>query len=229
MRTGAKRGFTLTEMLAVIGIMLVLMVATFGMFGTFAEQIGPDTAIATIQAVLNGARDYAATYGVVTQVVFTADSSKPQDGTSMSLQYYDPSGVAQDVRGRRPVALHGQLFVCKDMPTNTFTETTFANPTSPTEAELRTAAQRREQFLNGAANSLKSWASLDSNGVVGGDHKRFYVVFDPAGYLSQNPPSGVAGNTPQYGFTIIQVRANAVNAYAFYPLNMNSGTRLIFE
>ena len=80
MRT--RKAFTLIEMLAVIGIMLVLMVATFGAFSLFAERMGPGEAQATLQGYLNGARAYAAANGVKTRVEFSVNIVRNATGVS---------------------------------------------------------------------------------------------------------------------------------------------------
>jgi len=227
MRTRARTGFTLAEMLAVIGIMLVLMVAAFGLFGMFAEQVGPDAAISTIQAMLNNARDYAATYGVVTQVAFTVDVQKPLDGTTMTLQYYAPgsTNTPTDVPGRQPFLLRNQTYVCRDMPA-----TLPAAPGSGvvdardlSESQLADWARYRQQLLDAVGSFAASSGKIDATRAT------FFIVFDPAGYVSQDPPAAVAARVPEYGMTIVQLGGNKVIGYAFYPMNMNAGTRLVFQ
>jgi len=219
----SSKGFTLAEMLAVIGIMLVLMVATFGVFGLFAQRMGPDSALATIQAMLNSARDYAATNGVLTRISFTANALKPEDGTTMTLQYKNPGGAGwMAVRGRTPVSLKDRMFVCRDMPTSL--------PTPPA------AASDPRQVQETDVNAWKNYEGrvLDAlttfaypGGQLGTNHTQFYAIFDPAGYLRITQEE--ASQCVLYGLTVVQVGGTRVVAYAFYPINSNTGTRVVFD
>jgi prepilin-type N-terminal cleavage/methylation domain-containing protein len=224
MRT--HKGFTLAEMLAVIGIMLVLMVATFGVFSVFAEQTGPDGAMAVVQAMMNAARDYAATNGVLARVVFDVDPARPQEGSTMMLQYKPPGQPTwTDVRGRRPQALHNQLFVCKEMP-----------PSLPDASKVQGVSDVRKMTEQDVANWKRYEADCLravtdfalSNGQLSSLHKGFCVIFDPAGYMSMDPTL-TGGQVVQYAMTVIQVGGMKVTAYRFYPVNPNTGTRIVFE
>ena len=230
-----KRGFTLTEMLAVIGIMLVLMVSAFGVFTTFAQRAGPDTAVSTIQAMLNGARDYAAANGVVTAVSFNVDLLKPEMGSTMKL-CYKPVGSTgatwTDVRGRSVVTLGENMYACRDLPATL----TISSPL---------VGDARDQAVVNNWKSMVEEAMIGPGGqitshVTGGGKQvettrgNFYVVFDPAGYLSLG-----YGGTGEYcardGLTIVQLfqvvtgEGTRVVAFALYPFNSLSGTRLIFD
>lgn len=232
MRKRSHGGFTLAEMLAVIGIMLVLMVAAFGVFSTFAERLGPDTAVSSVQAMLNGARDYAATYGVTTQVMFSAmdpkEPSKQAEGTIMTLQYYDPgsSQTVYDVLGRSPLTLRNQTFVCKDMPSfSGVSVPTAGDKYNPSEGDVK----RWDDYYAARLKAVKDWAVVDSGGKIQTDHRKFYVVFEPSGYLAQDPPATMGGSMITVGLTVIQLGGGSVTGFAIYPMNPNSGTRLVFE
>ncbi len=233
------RGFTLTEMLAVIGIMLVLMVATFGMFSVFAERMGPEAAVSTIQAMLNGARDYAASNGDIiraARVKFTADTAKPMDGTTMTLQYLPRDGTIQwlDVYTRKPISLRNQVFVCFDLPA------TLGDVTAPTafDASEENIADW-QTFQKNLLDKIGLWAL--SGGTLKTQNCEFYAVFDPTGYLivddevlktlgsASSGSMTVSVNAIRNGFTVIQLAAGKVTGYATYPMNPNTGTRLIFE
>jgi len=110
----APRGFTLTELLAVLAIALVVVAGSIGVWLALAETVGPGQATAVVQSMLNGARDCAVsgltykrtgetTYGtrpVYARVVFSNsyDPNKQgsdgltqyerECGTKMSLQYW---------------------------------------------------------------------------------------------------------------------------------------------
>jgi len=217
-----RKAFTLAEMLAVIGIMLVLMVATFGVFNIFAQRMGPQTSLATVQAMLNGARDYAATNGVLARINFTADPRKPEEGTVMTLQYRDASsGTWEAVRGRRPVSLKDNLYVLRDMPAIPTPPSVASDPRVVREAEVTAWKQYEKQV----ADAVTAFACSD--GKIVSPHTDFYVVFDPAGYMriSDDAP----GKCALYGLTVVQIGGTRVVAYAFYPLNANTGTRVVFD
>ena len=240
------RGFTLTEMLAVIGIMLVLMVATFGMFSVFAERMGPEAAVSTIQAMLNGARDYAASNGDIiraARVKFTADTAKLMDGTTMTLQYLPRDGTTQwlDVYTRKPISLRNQVFVCFDLPATLGDEAApvAADPTTMTPEQMEEKITEWQGFQKRLLDRIGLWAL--SSGTLKTQNCEFYAVFDPTGYLivddevlktlgsASSGSMTVTVNAIRNGFTVIQLAAGKVTGYATYPMNPNTGTRLIFE
>jgi prepilin-type N-terminal cleavage/methylation domain-containing protein len=230
-----KRGFTLTEMLAVIGIMLILMVTTFGVFTTFAQRAGPDTAVSTIQAMLNGARDYAASNGVVTAVYFSVDSvdpAKPKMGSTMKL-CYKPVGSTTwiDVRGRSVITLSENMYACRDLPSKITAPLGVGDARS--ETDVTNWKKQYEENLIGPNGDITKHVTGGASQVDAINRGNFYVVFDPAGYLSL----GDSG-TDKYardGLTIVQLfqvttgGGTRVAAFALYPFNSLSGTRLIFD
>ena len=222
-----RHGFTLIELLAVIGIMLVLMVAAFGVFNLFAKQTGPQAAVATVQAMLNAARDYAASNGVDAQVVFTADPARPLDGTTMRLEYKPIGGTAfVPVPARRPILLRDEVYVLIGLPdlSDIPVPAPAADPRNPTDTELGLWATYEKQLLYGkdldGQGGVTGFA-IGSDGKLKAEHREFYVVFDPAGYLK--------GDSNLVGMTVVQVSGNRVVQYVSYPLNANTGTRLVFE
>ena len=228
MTVRSSKGFTLAEMLAVIGIMLVLMVATFGVFGLFAQRLGPDSALATLQAMLNGARDYAATNGVLSRVSFTASADKPEDGTTMTLQYKAPADTEwKAVRGRTPVSLKDRMFVCRDMPSNLPTNVppVASDARVVSEADVNAWKDHEGKMLDALTNFACP------GGQLGTTHTEFYAIFDPAGYLRITQDE--ASKCILYGLTVVQVVGYQPTArvvtYAFYPINSNTGTRVVFD
>jgi prepilin-type N-terminal cleavage/methylation domain-containing protein len=229
-----KRGFTLTEMLAVIGIMLVLMVTTFGVFTTFAQRAGPDTAVSTVQAMLNGARDYAAANGVVTAVYFSVELARPEMGSTMKLCYKpvgSTSAVWTDVRGRSVITLGENMYACRDLPSKITAPLAAGDARS--ESDVKNWKQQYEDNLIGPNGDITKHVTGGANQVDAVNRGNFYVVFDPAGYLSL----GDSG-TDKYardGLTIVQLfqvttgEGTRVVAFALYPFNALSGTRLIFD
>jgi prepilin-type N-terminal cleavage/methylation domain-containing protein len=233
-----RRGFTLAEMLAVVGIMLVLMIAAFGVFTTFAQRAGPDVAVSTIQAMLNGARDYASSNGVVTAVYFKGELAsgtaaptgmQPSEmGTTMRVRWYNPvASMWEDVRGRSAVSLGPNMYACKDLP-NTFSA--FSGVKDATSESDVADWKTQENALLGPGGSITTQATTTGN-------LEFYVAFDPAGYLTTATDT-TPGSTPKYamnGLTVIQLfqvvsgSQQRTVAYAMYPFNSMSGTRLIFD
>ena len=237
------RGFTLAELMVVIGIMLILMVATFGVLGVLAEQAGPDSAVASIQAMLNGARDYAASNGVTTQVYFYADPNNLTDGATMTLQYLAPGKIWADVPGRKPVPLHDWMAVCRKMPdtlpnapTTTLDDVRNGTTGQTTDQVVDLWKQYRVSLLaavqgfamdNGPPPKLKA---LDSQNK---GFTQFGVVFDPSGYLAMHQnPAGLSNQAddPIYALTVVQVAGGMkVTNYAFFLMNATSGNRILFE
>jgi len=225
----AKRGFTLAEMLAVIGIMLVLMVTAFGVFSTFAQRVGPDTAVSTIQAMLNGARDYAAANGVWAAVRFNADFTRPDNGTTMRLCYAElgTTGAWKDVRGRSPVSLGENMFACKDLPATLTAAATVGDARS--DSDIRSWKSNEEQ-MTGPSGYITMHA-MDAT-----KNNNFYVVFDPSGCMKTSADSlPDSPSVVQDGLTVVQllkmsdIGQGRVTAYALYPMNSMSGTRLLFD
>jgi len=249
----ATKAFTLIELLAVIGIMLLLMTGVFGVFSMLAQQAGPEAAVSTLQAMLNSARDYAASNGVDTQVVFSVDTTKGTSGTTMALQYYetDPAKVAgwYYVRGRKPYSFQDRIYICKGMPSSLASPPDHAaDPAKPTQAEIGSAKgwltsnghsvpadestavlvawnAYRQDLLQGKP-SENGWGgvtghALDTvkkDGTLNSTRVNFNVPISPTGYI-----------TTVGGFTVVQVGGTRVVGYVFYPLNPNTGTRLLFE
>jgi prepilin-type N-terminal cleavage/methylation domain-containing protein len=229
------RGFTLAELMVVIGIMLVLMVATFGVLAIIADQSVTDKAASSVQAMLTGARDYAASNGVNAQVNFSADPNDLSGGTVMKLQYLTDSGLWVNVPGRE-VKLELSTIVCRKMP-NT------SDVTAPTNADVQAWKTYRANLLVKLTNFAltserppKFWSTEDidqNHGLT-----NFNVVFDASGYLAtdQNPgglPKITSDpNQPSdapYALTIIQIGGTRVVSYDFFYLNTATGTRLLFD
>ena len=226
----SHKGFTLAEMLVVIGIMLVLMVSTFGIFTTMAQQAGPGAAAATVQAMLNGARDYAASNGVSARVHFTADPTKPTDGTTMTLQYLDTDGTTWlDVPARMPLTLHNQMFVCKGMPpASSLSGVTVPSSTQPgstgTSEQWDSYTQDWKKYQAQMLVAVTGFAV--SNGQIASVHQNFYVTVTPTG--SMQTDIDITGSNAD-GFTIVQMGGPRVVAYEMFPLNSYAGTPILFQ
>ena len=223
----ATKAFTLIELLAVVGIMLLLMTGVFGVFGLLAQEAGPEAAVSTLQAMLNSARDYAASEVKDARVVFSAvdptdptDPTKSASSTTMALQC--KTGETWDyVRGRKPFAFHGRIYICKGMPSSLPSQPTpAANPAKPTQAEIDAWNNYRKNLLDG----VKGF-TLQTDGTLKVEHRQFNVTISPTGYMK----TAIDASATVDGFTVIQVGGTRVIGYVFYPLNPNTGTRLLFE
>ena len=231
------KAFTLIELLAVVGIMLLLMTGVFGVFGLLAQEAGPEAAVSTLQAMLNSARDYAASEVKDTRVVFSVDTTKGTDGTTMALQYLMDDGVTWDyVRGRKPFDFHGRIYICKGMPGG-FPAPQDKNGNPLVLGDIDGWKWYGQMILTGpwpsspdadTAQRGMSGVALDKNGNLK-DAKpgplNFGVIISPTGYWKSDIDASATVN----GFTVIQVGGTRVVGYVFYPLNPNTGTRLLFE
>lgn len=227
-----QAAFTLVEMLAVIAIMLILMTASFGMFSLFSEQIGPESVLATVQALMNGARDYAATNGVSARLLFETteanSSSTLLDGTRITMQRWSRADTRwESIPGRRSMDLHGNMFVLKEIPTVSNLATNLphnTNRTNPTPEDI----EKWKEFERAVRDKVQEHGL--SGGKPKSEHNGFVIEFGPSGY----PPVPGRGHTKsepivEDGLTIIRVVGEEVKGYAFYPINTNTGTRLVFE
>ena len=224
----ATKAFTLIELLAVVGIMLLLITGVFGVFGLLAQEAGPEAAVSTLQAMLNSARDYAVSNGVDTRVVFSVDNSKGVDGTTMALQCLKTDGTWDYVRGRKPFAFHGRIYICKGMP-RLVAGTDYVDPGSPLNntmnaAQKELAIKAWNKYRQDLLTAVNKW-TLQTDGTLKSDHRLFWVNIGPTGYMKTD----IDASATVDGFTVIQVGGTRVIGYVFYPLNPNTGTRLLFE
>lgn len=226
------RAFTLVEMLAVVSIMLILLGVTYGIFTTLAQQTGPDAVLVTLQAAVHNARDYAASAGVPTRLVFRCTpegSSSTQLESSYMLLQYIPKGEAlsaqsfEDVPGWQPAALPRGLFVCKGYPTNLPTPPSSVASGDVTEAQIEQYQKYEQQVLDRLASFALTTRKLKS------EHDGFCVEFGAAGYPPAAPITPANDLADEGGLTVVRVTGERVLGYAFFPFNTNAGTRLIFS
>jgi len=226
----SRNAFTLVEMLAVIGIMLVLMTVTFGMFRLFAERTGPDAAMARIQAFLNGARSHAAATGRDTRVEFKSRDTRNDmmEGSTLTLQeyYYNASSTTWDWRnvpGSRSLGFRDRTYVCRGLPNvGSVTPPAQVDPRDPRPEDVASWRQYEQQVLRKVESHVLSGNELKT------EHDEFYIEFCPAGFPPARPRTRDA-DIVRDGLTIAQVAARRVTSHAFYALNINTGTRLVFE
>ena len=230
-----RPGFTLTELLAVLGIVLIVVVGSLSVWLSLAGSAGPSRAAPVVQAMLNGARDYAVSNGKFARVVFRNDLTEADSGTQMFFQYYKDAGAPTDsskwadvpARGGEPAGRN--IFVLRDLP-NSF-------PTAPTGV----GADRVQAWEAYRAEVCDDLTGHAFSGVQGGymtesaDFKsgspgqdEFYVTFSPTGVLALDSQLPIGDSSPLV-LVIIQLAGQRVGEYEFYVLNANTGTRLVFD
>ena len=217
-----------------MGIAVILVVGSVGVWFALASRAGPGQASATIQSVITGAREYAVARRTSTRVVFENDLNQMNRGTAFYLEYDSDSspGTYTWTRAEKRVVQHltPQVFVLKDVASGLPAAPAVASE-NPTDAELSAWRTYQQQITKALANF--AFTSVDANGYLGSGaqfssvHQKFYIQFDPTGYLAANPDN--AAMTVQSALVIIQVAGRRVGDYVFYPLNPNTGTRLVFE
>ena len=211
----AKSGFTLTELLAVIGIGLILVAGSVSVLVALSGRIGPRQAVSTVQSMLNGARFHAVSDQVkAAAVVFESEDAGDEHGTKLSIWVARPSSGSWDwepVPGAEETLPAG-IFVI-NMPTNL--------PSGD-------GNQVHREKLVGRIDTERSKSS----------QKTFCALFGPTGVMlkdaaglpSSGLPSGSLGGVDTLGLAVFRVTASdEVDDFVFYPLNVNTGTRLVFE
>lgn len=238
------RAFTLIEMLAVVSIMLILLGVSYAVLSMLAQQKGPEAVVVMIQAMIHNVRDYAAGNGVPARVEFRCTdpgSNEQAPRSTMRLQYWSETfGEWVDVPGREAVPLPQGLYVCKGVP-----------PIQSSTISSKPAEELTEQDIEDWQRTYQQNVldEIDKYVFPGGtgpelknEHDTFYLVYGPQGYpitdsirlgnlgnMNSSEVVGGAGASGAPGLTLIRVSGIRVSSYAFYLLNPNTGTRLVFE
>ena len=217
----APRGFTLTELLAVLAIVLIVVAGSISVWLAMAGAVAPGQATSVVQAMLVGARDYAVSNGVMTRVVFENSLANVEGGTTMYLEYDEDLDMAgfqkKRVPGRGPLNAGRQVFVLTGAPD--------LNPSEVADREAVIKKLASYAFTNVDTDT----GYLKANAAFRTDQPRqdtFYVTFDAAGTLAAD----VSPANPSL-LTIVQVpgAGRRVGEYQFYILNANTGTQLVFD
>ena len=228
-----RSAFTLTELLAVLAIVLIVVAGSISVWLAMAGTVAPGQATAVVQAMLVGARDYAVSNGVMTRVVFENSLANVEGGTTMYLEYDEDLDMAgfqkKRVPGRGPLNAGRQVFVLKDAPNLPPTLSVAADAENPDPKVVQDWQDYRDDVSKALAQH--AFTNVDAAGYLGTDadfkpgQERFFVTFDATGTLSTDPLQA-----PTL-LTIIQVpgAGRRVGEYQFYLLNANTGTQLVFE
>ena len=224
----AKAGFTLTELLAVISIGLILVAGSVSVLVTLSGRIGPRQAVSTVQSMLNGARFHAVSDQVkAAAVVFEPEDAGGEHGTKLSIW------VARQTSGSgswdwEPVpgaeeTLPASIFVI-NMPAN------LGSGTPPSEEDADAWQEHRQNI----AEKIDTERSKTAQ-------KTFCALFRPTGVMLRGsdvtspnlgglPGSISTSQVVELGLAVFRVTASdEVSDFVFYPLNVNAGTRLVFE
>jgi len=240
------RAFTLVEMLAVVSIMLILLGVSYAVLSSLAQQSGPEAVLATIQAAIHNARDYAASAGTPARIEFrftdpTATNPGPDDqmpSSTVRLQYWsDEFDEWVNVPGRGAVALPQGIYVCKGIPSVSQLPPSMPNdPADVTDQQVEQWQAYEQEVLDDIGEHAFQGGSGPG---LKNEHDKFYIIYGPQGYpISSNrlsaldpdiDPSKVLDGSGSNGLTIVHVGGTRVTAYAFYLWNQNTGTRLVFE
>ncbi len=234
----AARGFTLTELLAVLAIVLVVVAGSIGVWLALAETVAPGQATTVVQAMLVGARDYAVTNNVMTRVVFENSLANVEGGTMMYLEYDEDLDMAEfqqkRVPRRSPMNAGRQVFVLTGAPD--LSSVTVPDVAADAENPDASDVADWQTYRDNVSKELAEYAFTNVNaGYLGtdaafkttpADQGKFYVTFDATGTLAvdASPPNPSV-------LTIIQVpgAGRRLGEHRFYVLNVNTGTQLVFE
>jgi prepilin-type N-terminal cleavage/methylation domain-containing protein len=232
----APRGFTLTELLAVLAIVLIVVAGSISVWLAMAGAVAPGQATAVVQAMLVGARDYAVSNGVITRVVFENSLANVEGGTTMYFEYDENPGTAgfqpKRVPGRGPLNAGRQVFILTGAPdlSSVTVPSVAADAVNPDASDVAKWQTYRDTVSKNLAEyaftNVNAAGYLEPNAAFKTGQNTFYVTFDAAGTLSVDPTQA----NPTL-LTIVQVAGTGrrVGEYQFYILNANTGTQLVFD
>jgi len=206
-------GFTLTEMLAVLGIILIIGTVTVSAFMSLGQQQGPERGAAVLQSAIVGARSLAVETHHKTRLAIS--SVWTQDGSSvLTMQEFarnPQTGQQEWISAQRsPVELPVGVYALNvDFP---------AVPSDALD-------------MNDAICSALT-DSVMSTGGSGGpnfkmDKRQCFVQFTPEGTLDWGSFSDPQAVDSQ--LVLVRLGGDRIAAYSSYVLNTNTGTRLVFE
>jgi prepilin-type N-terminal cleavage/methylation domain-containing protein len=115
--TLSRRGFTLVELLTVIGILIVMMMYALPAFTGLAKGSGMQAAVSELRSTLSLARQWAVTHRETTYVVFPDDSVVSATSTNemaMAFRAYNVFGSKSGYVGEWKYLPAGVYFMTQD-------------------------------------------------------------------------------------------------------------------
>ena len=211
---GSAPGFTLTEMLAVLAIMLVVLSVSFATLLVLAEQQGPESGSAVLQAAIVGARDRAVTGLCKARLVI--HSTWQQSGGSSTVEIQD--FVQNPQTGK-------DEWKASSRPKTNLPEGIYAfNVTIPYLANTESA------YL-ATCTALTEAVWVKGTGTTEPHFKdevaECFIQFGPDGTVDQD--SFVEPGAISLGPVLVRIAGDRVAAWSYYLINSNTGTRLVFE
>ena len=194
-------GFTLTELLAVLVIMLVVATVSIGTLLALSKQQGPDSGAAVLQAAIVGARSCAVSTLHKTRLVIHSDWK--QDGSSVVERYE----FVQNAWVRAPssaLKLPPGIYALKA-----------TLPSVPVDEKMHEAIC--------AALTETLWSGQDFKDEL----RECFVQFTPEGTLDWDSFGDEKAVNLQ--LVLVTMGGGRVTAWSSYVINSNTGTRLVFE
>ena len=206
-------GFTLTEMLAVLGIILIIGTVSVSAFMGLSQQQGPERGAAVLQSAIVGARSHAVETLRKTRLVIS--SVWTQEGSSvLTMQEFarNPQTGQQawiSVRGS-PVELPIGVYALNvDFP-----------------AVPADARDKNEAICSALTDSVLSVGGSDRPNFKE-DKRQCFVQFTPEGTLDWDSFGDEEAVASQ--LVLVRLGGDRIASYSSYVLNSNTGTRLVFE
>ncbi len=141
----------------------------------------------------------------------------PLESTTMTLQHLPPDESRfVDIPGRRTVSLPRAMYVLNGIPTNMPREPTVTTG-DVSDRDVATWRRYERDLLDAVTRYAMAGTKLNE----------FYIEFGPGGYRPADPRT--SGTLVEYGVTIVRVTGQRVLGFKLYPMNPNTGTRLVFE
>jgi len=207
-------GFTLTELLAVLAIMLVVVSISFATLLVLSEQQGPESGAAVLQAATVGARDRAVTGLCKTRLVI--HSTWQQSGGSSTVEIQD--FVQNPQTGK-------DEWKASSRPKTNLPEGIYAfNVTIPYLANT-------ESEYMATCTALTEAVWVKGTGTTEPHFKdevaECFIQFGPDGTVDWQS-FGESGAI-SLGPVLVRIAGDRVAAWSYYLINSNTGTRLVFE
>ncbi len=249
----AKRAFTLTELLAVLGIMLVMVLGAVGVLVGLAGQMGPGRAVNSLQSMVYAARETAATRLTDAKLVFRVNDDTQdtiREGSYVAIWYRNPeSDEYEPLPYIEPVNLGTNLYVIRlgaddmsNMPELHDIEcndcgTEFDFPTGGDAGSLTcTGCGSTNLNYKHREQQLHEWLTAHVTGGtpprVLASHTDFELTVHAGGHIDvvvDNEQSPDYASAVPVVLVIVQFSGGQVRGHAYYPMNLNTGTRLVFE